>query len=354
MLSRYKAGTYLRFLYKIFTFCRYLALVLHPAPIEQERTKRSAFKKFFIMRNASIKTQVFSPPHIRWSEILIRGFLFACAMISILTTAGIVWILLSESFVFFKEIPVWEFVSGTRWFPLFDPRQFGILPLVCGTMIVAVGAGALALPLGTAGAIFLSEYAGEKTRAILKPILEVLAGIPTVVYGYFALTFVTPLLKKAYPATEVFNAASAAIVVGIMILPMVASLSDDALRSVPKALRFGAYALGGTKFDVSYKVVFPSALSGIVASYVLAVSRAVGETMAVTLAAGASPKLTFNFFESIQTMTAYIVQVSLGDTPAGSIEYQTIFAVGLTLFFITFVMNVFAQKLLGKYRERYE
>ena len=290
----------------------------------------------------------------RWSEKLIKTCLFGCAAISVLTTAGIVWVLVSESFVFFLEVSPFDFLFGRNWSPLFEPREFGVWPLVSGTLLVTVGAAVVAIPLGTLAAVYLSEYASKKTRAILKPVLEVLAGIPTVVYGYFALSFVTPLLQKIYDEIEIFNAASAAIVVGIMILPTIASLSDDAMRSVPKSLRFGAYALAGTKLDVSFRVVLPAAFSGIVASFVLALSRAIGETMAVTLAAGATPRFTINFFESIQTMTAYIVQVSLGDTPAGSIEYQTIFAVGLTLFVMTFVMNILAQKLLKKFREQYE
>ncbi len=285
---------------------------------------------------------------------MIHGLLFLCALVSVLTTAGIIWILLSESVSFFQHISIFEFFGKTKWYPLFEPRVFGVLPLIGGTLLVAVGAGVIALPLGTATAIFLSEYASGRVRSLLKPTLEILAGIPTVVYGYFALTCVTPVLKTLFPSTEVFNAASASIVVGIMVLPMVASLSDDALRSVPKALRYGGYALGATKFDVSSRVVLPAALSGVVASFVLAISRAIGETMAVTLAAGATPQLTLNPLKSIQTMTAYIVQVSLGDTPAGTVEYQTIFAVGLTLFCITFLMNILAQKFLTKFRQRYE
>ncbi len=290
----------------------------------------------------------------RFGEILIQTGLFLCAIVSVLTTLGIIWVLLSESFIFFREISPLAFFTGLKWAPLFEPRHFGVLPLISGTLLITLGAAIIALPLGTFAAVFLSEYSDRKTRQILKPILEILAGIPTVVYGYFALTFVTPLLQKLYPEIEVFNAASAAIVVGIMILPTVASLSDDAMRAVPGSLRYAGYALGSTKYDVSFRVVLPSALSGIVASFVLALSRAIGETMAVTLAAGATPKLTLNFFESIQTMTAYIVQVSLGDTPAGTIEYQTIFAVGLTLFVITLLMNFLAQKLLARFRERYD
>lgn len=284
----------------------------------------------------------------------ISALLFACAAISVATTAGIIWVLISQSVHFFREVSVVEFFTSTKWTPLFEPRHFGILPLLCGTFLVAFGAALVAVPLGTGAALYLSEYASSRVRSWLKPVLEILAGIPTVVYGYFAVSFVTPLLQKAYGETQVFNAASAAIVVGIMILPMIASLSDDAMRAVPKSLRFGAYALGGTKFDVSARIVFPAAFSGIVASFVLALSRAIGETMAVALAAGSTPNLTLNFFESIQTMTAYIVQVSLGDTPAGTVEYHTIFAVGLSLFGITLIMNLGAQKLLRRFQEQYE
>jgi phosphate transport system permease protein len=219
--------------------------------------------------------------------------------------------------------------------------------------MVAVGAGIIALPIGLASAIYLSEYSSSRTRGIIKPALEILAGIPTVVYGYFAISFITPVIKEFFPDANFFNAASASIVVGIMILPMVSSLSEDAMRSVPRSLREGAYALGSTKLEVSTKVVVPAALSGILASFMLALSRAVGETMAVTIAAGATPRLTLNFLESIQTMTAYIVQVSLGDTPHGSIEYTSIFAVGMVLFLITLSMNIISQWIRSRYREVY-
>jgi phosphate transport system permease protein len=235
-----------------------------------------------------------------------------------------------------------------------EPRHFGVLPLLGGTFMIVIGAALLGIPVGVASGIYLSEYATSRMRSVIKPVLEILAGIPTVVYGYFALTFVTPILKGVFPSTNIFNAASASVVVGIMILPMVASLCDDALRAVPDALRQGAYALGATPFEVSTRVVVPGALSGIVASFVLALSRAIGETMAVTIAAGATPRLTLNPLESIQTMTAYIVQVSLGDTPAGSVEYQTIFAVGALLFCITLGANLLANRFLRRFREVYE
>jgi phosphate transport system permease protein len=235
-----------------------------------------------------------------------------------------------------------------------EPKSFGILPLLNGTLLIVFGSALLAIPVGLASAVYLSEYATPRTRGFFKPILEILAGIPTVVYGYFALTFITPLLQSVFPGTQVFNAASASIVVGVMILPMVASLCDDALRAVPLSLREGAYALGATSFETSARVVVPGALSGIVAAFVLAISRALGETMAVALAAGATPRITLNPLESIQTMTAYIVQVSLGDTPAGTIEYQTIFAVASMLFVITLLANLAANRIMRRFREVYE
>ncbi len=290
----------------------------------------------------------------RWGERAIAGLLFLCGAISILTTAGIVIVLFTESAGFFRQVPIGEFLTGTRWSPLFADQHFGILPLLNGTFLIAVGAMAIALPVGLTSAIYLSEYASPKVRGAVKPILEVLAGIPTVVYGYFALTFITPIIRTVFPSTGIFNAASGAIVVGIMIIPMVASLSEDALNAVPQSLREAAYGLGATKFEVSTRVVVPAALSGIVASFILAISRAVGETMAVTLAAGATPKMTLNFLESVQTMTAYIVQISLGETPHGTLEYQTIFAVGLVLFFITLGMNILSQRITRRFREVYE
>ncbi len=287
-------------------------------------------------------------------EAVVRWILFACAALSALVTLGIVLVLLRETVGFFQEVSVVEFLTDTRWTPLFREKHFGILPLAAGSIQIAAGAAVIALPTGLLTAIFLSEYAPERTRKILKPTLEILAGIPTVVYGYFALTFITPILRSVFPETQIFNAASASIVVGIMIIPTVSSLSEDALRAVPQALREGAYGLGATKMEVSLKVVVPGALSGVIASFILAISRAIGETMAVTIAAGNTPQLTLNPLESIQTMTAYIVQVSLGDTPTGTIEYRTLFAVGMTLFLMTLAMNVLSQWVLTRYREVYE
>lgn len=289
-----------------------------------------------------------------WKESLVKATLFLCSFISILTTVAIVAVLAKEAYIFFLEVPVLDFLFGTSWTPLLEPRSFGILPLLCGTFLIVLGAALISIPVGLATAIFLSEYSSWRTRSMVKPVLEILSGIPTVVYGYFALTFITPIIRMVFPSTQIFNAASAAFVVGVMVLPMVASLCDDALRAVPSDLRDGAYALGATHLEVTTRVVVPSALSGIIASFVLAVSRAIGETMAVTLAAGATPKLTLNPLQSIQTMTAYIVQVSLGDTPAGTVEYQTVFAVAATLFVITLTINLIANRVLRKYREVYE
>ena len=287
-------------------------------------------------------------------EWFVESLFALCSYLSILTTILIIYILVSESYNFFKIVSFSEFLFGTRWEPLLEPKSFGVLPLLFGTLMILIGSAFICIPLGLIIAIYLSQYATKKARSIIKPILEILAGIPTVVYGYFALTFITTILRTILPETEIFNAASGAIVVGIMILPMVASLCDDALQSVPKSLKEGGYALGTTSYEVIRGILIPSAFSGIVASFVLALSRAFGETMAVTLAAGATPQFTLNPLESIQTMTSYIVQVSLGDTPAGGIEYQTIFAVAALLFLVTLFMNLISNHIMNKYREVYE
>ena len=292
---------------------------------------------------------------LRVKERTIHAALFASALVSVVTTLGIVWVLFQETIAFFAHVSPVEFFFGTRWAPMFDPRSYGVLPLIGGTVLVAGGALLFAIPIGLASSIYLSEYASPLVRSILKPVLEVLAGIPTVVYGYFALTFVTPyVLRPLFPQTEIFNAASAALVVGVMIIPTISSLCDDAFRAVPRSLREAAYALSATRLEVSARVVVPAAMSGVVASVLLALARAIGETMAVALAAGMTPKLTLNPLTSVQTLTGYIVQVSLGDTPAGTIEYQTIFAVGLTLFLITLAINLIAQRVLHRFREAYE
>ena len=280
----------------------------------------------------------------------LEGILLLCVSITVLTTLCVVFILGKESLSFFSQVSIFDFLFGTRWEPLLEPKSFGVLPLVCGTLLIAVGAMIIALPAGLIIATYLNEFASGELRSVVKPVLEILAGIPTIVYGYFALTFITPLLKMIFPDMQIFNAASGAIVVGIMILPMVSSLSDDAFRAVPTTLRDGAYALGATPYEVTTQIILPAAKSRVAASVVLAISRAIGETMAVTLAAGATPKMTLNPLESIQTMTAYIVQVSLGDTPAGGIEYQTCFAVAGLLFVMTFTMNLVGNHFIVKGR----
>ena len=287
-------------------------------------------------------------------ERIIGAVLVAFSAVSILTTVGIVAVLVTESAAFFAHVLPLDFFFGTQWTPLFRPQSFGVLPLLLGSILVAAGAALVALPIGLASAIYLSEYAPERVRAVVKPVLEILAGIPTVVYGYFALTFVTPLLRTVWPQTDIFNGASAAIVMGIMIIPLVSSLSEDAMSAVPRQLREGAYALGATRYEVATRTVVPAALSGIIASFILAISRAIGETMIVTIAAGATPSMSLNPLRAVQTMTAYIAQTSMGEAAHGSVEYQTIFAVGLALFGITLLMNVISIFVLRKYREVYE
>ncbi len=289
----------------------------------------------------------------KWLESAIGLALFGCALISVLTTVGIVVVLAVEVAQFFREVSLFEFLTGTEWAPKLA-HKFGILPLFCGTMLVTAGAALIALPVGLLSSIYLSEYASNGVREVVKPVLEVLAGIPSVVFGYLAVVTISPWIRTVFPSAGVFNAASASIVVGIMILPMVVSLSEDVLRSVPRSLREAAYALGATKLDVTVKIVVPAAVSGIVAAFLLALSRAIGETMAVALAAGNTPNMTLNPLESVQTMTAYIVQVSQGDTPAGTLEYRTIFAVGLALFVSTMGLNILAQRFVARMREKYE
>ncbi len=291
----------------------------------------------------------------KWFEAFLHGVLMICATVSVITTVSIVVVLLTQSLSFFREVSLIDFFTDTRWSPIIKPNQhFGIMPLVCGTMLVAAGSAMIAIPLGLGTAIYLSEYSSATVRNIVKPLLEILAGIPSVVFGYVAVMFVSPLIKSWFPSAELFNAANACVVVGLMILPMIVSLSEEVLRAVPRSLREAAYALGATKLDVTVGVVVPAAMSGIFASFLLAISRAVGETMAVTLAAGATAQLTLNPLESIQTMTAYIVEVSSGDLVQGSVEHGTIFAVGMTLFVMTLTLNSFAQWVLSRMREQYE
>jgi phosphate transport system permease protein len=290
----------------------------------------------------------------RWGEDVVRILLGLAAFISVATTVGIVVALLFPAIEFFGEISIWDYLTGTNWAPLFEPGSFGVVPLLVGTLSVTIWACVVCIPFGLGTAIYLSEYAGARTRSTLKPIVELLAGIPTVVYGYFALTFVTPLLRDIGLNVEIFNALSAGLVMGVMLIPTVASLSEDAMYAVPNDLRAGAYALGARKLHVATRIVVPAAISGIVASFVLAISRAVGETMIVLIAAGQQPKLTLDPRQAVETMTAFIAATGNGDIPTGSLEYKTIFAVGLTLFVLTFAMNVVSIRLVRKYREVYE
>lgn len=287
-------------------------------------------------------------------ESFVKKLFLVFSLVSIFTTLGIIFILVFEALGFFRKVSIVEFLTSTKWTPLFYEKHFGILPLLTGTLLITVIALMVAAPLGILTALFLSEYASPQVRRMVKPVLEILAGVPTVVYGYFALLFVTPLLRRFIPSIAGFNALSPGIVMGIMILPLVASLSEDAMQAVPLSLREGGYALGATRFEVATQIVFPAAFSGITASLVLALSRAVGETMLVTIAAGQMPQFTFNPLVPIETMTAFIAQISMGDTPTGSLEYQTIFAVGLVLFLLTFLLNLLARRLRERFRERYQ
>lgn len=287
-------------------------------------------------------------------ESFVKSLFALFAFFSIVITVGIVGVLLFETLLFFQQVSPWRFFTETEWTPLFTNQRFGIIVLLTGTLLTTIIALTVALPIGLLSAIYLSEYAPDRVRLILKPLLELLAGIPTVVYGYFALLTVTPFLQRFLPDISGLNALSAGLVMGVMIIPTVASLSEDALRIVPITLREGSYGLGATKYETVVKVVVPAALSGIVASFVLAFSRAVGETMIVALAAGQNPILTLNPLKSVQTMTAFIVQVSLGDTPTGSLAFQTIFAVGMTLFSITLVLNVLSNWFVRRFRNVYD
>ena len=290
----------------------------------------------------------------RIKEKIIEFILRATALITILTTIGIIWVLLSESLEFFKEVSIIDFVTDTQWTPLFANKHFGILPLISGTILTTIIAISVSLPIGLTIAIYLSEYAPKKLKKIIKPLLEILAAVPTVVYGFFALMVVTPFLQKLIPEMAGFNSLSAGIVMGIMIIPFISSLSEDALSAVPKSLRESSYALGATKLQTSFKVMVPAASSGIIVSVILAFSRAIGETMIVAIAAGQQPRLTFNPFVPVETITAYIVQVSLGDVQHDSLEYRTIFAAGITLFVFTFILNNISFWIRKKFREEYE
>jgi phosphate transport system permease protein len=290
----------------------------------------------------------------RWGEVAIKGVLALCALVSVATTVGIVIALLLPSIEFFREVSIVDFLTGDRWAPLFEPASFGVQPLLVGTLTVTFWASLVALPFGLGAAVYLSEYAHPRARNILKPALEVLAGIPTVVFGFFALTFFTPLLQDLGVGVGTFNVLAAGLVIGVLLIPTVASISEDAMTAVPQELRDGAYALGASRLQVSTRIVIPAAVSGIVASFVLAISRAIGETMVVLIVAGGIAQITLDPREPSQTMTAFIGATGIGDVPTGSIEYKTIFAVGLTLFVITFFMNMISIRLVRKFREIYE
>lgn len=300
------------------------------------------------------KADYLSPKVIRtWRERVITVLLFLAAFTSVATTIAILFILVEESWQFFQKIPVWEFLTGTEWSPLFEDPHYGIMPLLSGTLVTTVVALVIAIPLGTIVAIYLSEFANGQLREWVKPALELLAAIPTVVYGYFALLFVTPALQAILPDLPGFNMLSAGLVMGLMIIPLISSISEDAMRAVPITLKEGSYATGATRLQTALRVVFPSAISGITAAYILGASRAVGETMIVAIAAGLQPNLTFNPMNEAATITAYIVQVSLGDLPHGSIAYQTIFVAGLTLVLMTLLLNIVGHFLAKRYREIY-
>jgi len=291
---------------------------------------------------------------IRKKEKLIEVLMMCCSFVTVLTTIGIILILTLEAIKFFAEVPISDFLTDTQWTPLFSDKHFGILPLLSGTLLTTTIAIVVAVPLGLIIAVYLNEYASPRFTAVVKPILEVLAAIPTVVYGFFALQFVTPLLQKIIPGLNGFNALSPGLVMGIMIIPYITSLSEDALRAVPRSLREASYGMGATKFQTAFKVMIPAASSGIIVSIILAVSRALGETMIVAIAAGQEPKLTFNPMESVETITTYIVQVSMGDVPQDSLEYKTIFAAGLTLFVFTFILNNISFFVRKRFQNKYE
>jgi phosphate transport system permease protein len=292
----------------------------------------------------------------RYGELVIRGFLVLAAVISLLTTTGIVYALLEETITFFGDVPIGDYLFGTKWSPLFEPGSFGVLPLIAGTFATTAIALLVAVPLGLGAAVYLSEYARPRVRKTLKPVLELLAGIPTIVFGYFALTFFTPEILRGFfnLHVSIFNALAAGIIIGFLIIPIVASISEDSMRSVPGSLREGAFGLGASKLQVTVRVVFPAALSGIVASIVLAMSRAVGETMVVLIAGGQQPQWGVDVGKSMETLTAFIAATAKGDVPTGSTEYKTLFAVGTTLFVITLVINIISIRFVRKYRQVYE
>ncbi|MDP1596990.1 MAG: phosphate ABC transporter permease subunit PstC [Methylotenera sp.] len=288
-----------------------------------------------------------------FKERVIEFVLMLAALSAVFTTLAIMGILLYESYGFFEHVALKDFLTDTVWTPLFENPRYGILPLLAGTLTVTGVALIIAIPVGTISAIYLSEFASHKARETIKPILELLAGVPTIVFGFFALLFITPLLQKIIPGLPTFNMLSAGIVIGIMVIPYIASVSEDAMRAVPMSMREGSYAMGATRFQTAIKVVTPAAISGIVAAYILGISRAIGETMVVAIAAGQQPNLTFNPMDAAATITAYIVQVAMGDLPHGSIGYQSIFAAGLVLMLITLTLNIIGHMARKKFSERY-
>lgn len=286
-------------------------------------------------------------------ERAIEAVLFAAASISVLTTLGIIWVLVSESYHFFEHVPIWTFLTDTMWTPLFSEPRYGILPLLMGTLTTSLVALSVAIPLGTIIAIYLSEFASPRVREVVKPFLELLGGVPTIVYGYFALTVVSPVLQYFFPSLPGFSMLAAGLVMGVAIVPYISSLSEDAMRAVPMSLREGAYAMGSTRFQTAVRVVLPAAISGVLSAYILGISRAVGETMIVAVAAGMQPNFTMNPAEPAQTISAYIVQVAMGDLPHGSIGYQSIFAAGLSLMLMTLFFNILGHIIRRRYREAY-
>lgn len=312
----------------------------------------------FAFAGTSAKTDasasVFARSRPRYGELVIRGLLVAAALVTVLTTVGIVLALASNTIAFLNEVPLQDFLFGTTWSPLFNPPSYGVIPLVAGTLLVTAIGMVVGIPLGVGSAIYLSEYAAPRTRKIVKPIIELLAGIPTIVFGYFAFTLVTPWLQSIGIEVAVFNALTGGLVVGILIVPTIASLSEDALTAVPRGLREASYGLGASRFQTSVRVVVPAAFSGIVASIVLGASRAIGETMVVLLAAGQKPNLTLDVRQPVETMATFIAATGKGDIPTGSLAYKTIFAVGALLFVMTFLLNMFSTYMVNKYREEYD
>jgi phosphate transport system permease protein len=317
---------------------------------------QTANKPYPILRNGPVERQLDLSRRIRPGEILIQAFLFLCGAFSILTTIGIVYVLGRESMLFFlsDEVSLLEFFTSTRWQP--QILDFGIMPLVSATLMTTTFAMLISIPLGLSVAVYLSEYASPRARSLIKPVLEVLAGIPTIVYGYFALAFMTPLLRSIFGSdiVDIYNTASAGIVMGILILPLVSSMSEDALSAVPRSLREAAYGLGATRLETAIKIVLPAAISGIAAAIIVGLSRAIGETMIVAIAAGAGPNLTLNPFKAAETMTGHIVRISGGDLSYDSIDYNSIFAIGLLLFFMTLTLNIISQRIVRRFREVYE